>query len=326
MSEQEDPSVTNSKRRQEEQPIWEREVLQRLAFSALKEQRLARRWNIFFKLLFAAFLLVSLLLYFPGGINAPGVSTPHTALVEVNGLISANSPASAENIKKGLRAAFENESTVGVILRINSPGGSPVQAGYINDEIHRLRQEHPNTPIYAVITDICASGAYYIAVAADKIYANKASIVGSIGVLINSFGFVDAMDKLGIKRRLFTAGKHKGFLDPFSPIKESESQHIQKMLDHIHQQFIQVVKEGRGDRLKDDPSLFSGLIWAGEQALTRGLIDGLGSSDYVAREIIGEKKIVDYTSKPGLLDRFAGQLGATLNNVLSSLTSASHIR
>jgi protease-4 len=324
MSEQ-DPSITGPKKKLEEHLTWEQEILQRLAFSALREQQRARRWNIFFKILFAAFLLISLLLYFPSGISAPGISTPHTALIEVDGVISAKSPTSAENIKKGLQIAFKNEHIVGVILRINSPGGSPVQAGYINDEIRRLRQKHSKIPIYAVITDICASGGYYIAVAADKIYADKASIVGSIGVLINSFGFVDTMEKLGIKRRLFTAGDHKGFLDPFSPIKESESQHVQKMLANIHEQFIQKVKEGRGDRLKDDPSLFSGLVWTGEQALTLGLIDGLGSSDYVARDLLGAEKIVDYTPKPGLLDRFAGQFGTTLSNVLSNFTS-NHFR
>jgi protease-4 len=322
MSEQ-DPSLIDPEKKQ---LTWEREILQRLAFSAIKEQRRARRWSIFFKILFAAYLLFFLLLYFPDGINAPGISTSHTALIEVDGSISANSSASAENIKKGLQAAFENEHIAGIILRINSPGGSPVQAGYINDEIRRLRQEHSNIPIYAVITDICASGGYYIAVAADKIYADKASLVGSIGVLINSFGFVGAMEKLGIERRLFTAGDYKGLLDPFSPIKEPEAQHIQKMLDNIHEQFIRTVKEGRGDRLKDNPSLFSGLLWTGEQALTLGLIDGLGSSDYVAREILGAEEIVDYTPKPRFLERFAGQFGATLSNVLSDLASAANIR
>jgi protease-4 len=313
-------------KKQEGQPTWERDILQRLAFSALREQRRARRWGIFFKILFAAYLLIFLLLYFPGGISTPGIATPHTALVKVDGIISTNSFASAENIKKGLQAAFENEHIAGVILRINSPGGSPVQAGYINDEIHRLRQEHPNIPIYAVITDICASGGYYIAVAADQIYADKASIVGSIGVLLNGFGFVDAMEKLGIERRLFTAGDYKGFLDPFSPMREAETQHIQKMLNNIHEQFIQIVRDGRGDRLKDDPSLFSGLVWTGEQALTLGLVDGLGSSSYVAREILGAEEIVDYTPQPGFLDRFAGQLGATLSDVLSNLTSTANIR
>ncbi|QBQ53403.1 signal peptide peptidase SppA [Nitrosococcus wardiae] len=325
MSEQ-DPSTTDLDKKQETQLGWEREVLERLAFSALKEQRRARRWNIFFKILFAGYLLIFLLLYLPNGLSAPGMTTAHTALVEVDGLISADSFASAENIKKGLQAAFENEHITGLILRINSPGGSPVQAGYINDEIHRLRQEHPNIPIYAVITDVCASGGYYIAVAANQIYADKASIVGSIGALINGFGFVDAMEKLGIERRLFTAGDYKGFLDPFSPIKESEAQHIQKMLESIHKQFIQIVKDGRGDRLKDDPSLFSGLVWTGEQALDLGLIDGLGSSDYVAREIVGAEKIVNYTPTPGFLERFSAQLGATLTEMLSGFNLAANMR
>ncbi|ADE13693.1 signal peptide peptidase SppA, 36K type [Nitrosococcus halophilus Nc 4] len=325
MSEQ-DPSTTDLDKKQETQLSWEREVLERLAFSALKEQRRARRWNIFFKILFAGYLLVFLLLYLPNGLSAPGITTPHTALVEVDGLISADSFASAENIKKGLQTAFESEHSRGVILHINSPGGSPVQTGRINDEIHRLRQEHPNIPLYAVISDVCASGGYYIAVAADQIYADKASIVGSIGALINGFGFVDAMEKLGVERRLFAAGDYKGFLDPFSPIKESEAQHIQKMLENIHKQFIQIVKDGRGERLKEDPSLFSGLVWTGEQALTLGLIDGLGSSDYVAREIVGAEKIVNYTPKPGFLERFSAQIGATLIEMLSDFSLAANMR
>ncbi|BAW79614.1 peptidase S49 SppA [Candidatus Nitrosoglobus terrae] len=321
MSEQ-NPSIPLSPKKAKEQLSWEQETLQRLAFSALKEQQRARRWSIFFKILFFAYLITVLWLYSLDRASAPGISTPHTALIDIDGVITADLPASAENIKKGLQAAFENEHTTGVILRINSPGGSPVQAGYINDEIHRLHQKHSKIPIYAVITDICASGGYYIAVAADKIYADKASLVGSIGVLLNSFGFVEAMEKLGIERRLFTAGDHKGFLDPFSPTAESDRQHIQKMLTNIHEQFIQKVKEGRGDRLKDDPSLFSGLVWTGEEALTLGLIDGLGSSDYVAHEILKTEKIVDYTSKPRLLERFANQLGATLSSALSSFISS----
>lgn len=316
MSEQ-SPITTHSEKKQEESPAWERKALEHLAFSALKEQRRARRWNIFFKLIFAAYLLTFLLLYLPDRITVPGMAAPHTALIEIDGIISANAPASAENIKEGLQAAFENEYTTGVILRINSPGGSPVQTSYISDEIHRLRQKHPNIPIYAVIADICASGGYYIAAAADQIYADKASIVGSIGVVMSSFGFVDAIKKLGIERRLFAAGAHKGFLDPFSPIKESEIQRIKDMLETIHKQFIEVVKESRGNRLKNDPALFSGLIWTGEKALALGLIDGLGSSDYVAREIIGAEKIVDYTPQPQFLERFAGRLGAALASMLS---------
>lgn len=321
-----DPSTIDSHKKQETRPGWEREVLERLAFSALKEQRRARRWNIFFKMLFAAYLLVFFLLYFPAKIDAPGITAPHTALVEVDGLIGPDSFASAENIKKGLQAAFENKHIAGLILHINSPGGSPVQAGHVNDEVRRLRKEHPDIPVYAVITDICASGGYYIAVAADQIYADKASIVGSIGALINGFGFVEAMEKLGIERRLFTAGDYKGFLDPFSPVKEPEAEHIQKLLDNIHEQFIQIVKEGRGDRLKDDPDLFSGLVWTGEQALTLGLIDGLGNSDYVAREIVGAKKIVDYTPKPGFLERLSAQIGTTLANMLSEFNFAANMR
>lgn len=313
------PATPPSEDKQKESVAWERKTLERLAFSAMKEQRRTRRWGIFFKFLFTAYLFILLLLYFPGQIEVPGMAARHTALVEVTGIISADTFASAENITKGLQAAFENEHTAGVILRINSPGGSPVQAGYINDEIRRLRQEHPKVPVYAVITDVCASGGYYIAVAADQIYADKASIVGSIGVVLNSFGFVDAMEKLGIERRLFTAGDHKFFLDPFSPVEEFEKQHIQDMLETIHKQFIEVVKEGRGDRLKASPTLFSGLIWTGEEALGLGLVDGLGSSDYVAREIIKAETIVDYTPQPPLLERFTGRLGTALTNMLSEI-------
>lgn len=313
------PATPPSEDRQKESVTWERKTLERLAFSTLKEQRRARRWGVFFKFLFAAYLFIFLLLYFPGQIEMPGMAERHTALVEVDGIISADTFASAENITKGLQAAFENEHTAGIILRINSPGGSPVQAGYINDEIRRLRQEHPKIPVYAVITDVCASGGYYIAVAADQIYADKASIVGSIGVVLNSFGFVDAMEKLGIERRLFTAGDHKFFLDPFSPVKEFEKQHIQDMLETIHKQFIEVVKEGRGDRLKGNPSLFSGLVWTGEEALDLGLVDSLGSSNYVAREIIKAETIVDYTPQAPFLERFAGRLGTALVNMLSEI-------
>jgi len=216
----------------------------------------------------------------------------------------------------GLRRAFKDKNTAGVILRINSPGGSPVQSGYVYDEIKRLRKKYPDIKLYAVVTDICASGGYYIASAADEIYADKASIVGSIGVLMDGFGFVDTMKKVGVERRLLTAGKHKGILDPFSPLKPSEVKHVQRLLDSIHQQFIDAVKAGRGDRLADDPQLFSGLFWNGEEGLKLGLVDGLGSSSYVAREIIGEEKVVDYTARPNYFDRFAERIGATMANVL----------
>jgi len=289
---------------------WDRDILNRLAFATLNEQRRSRRWGVFFKAL--AFIYVgALLFYIPSDLGQKGIAGgKHTAIIEINGTIAADTEASADNIVGGLRAAFKNKNTVAVIMRINSPGGSPVQAGYVNDEIKRLRAKYPDTKIYAVIADMCASGGYYIAAAADEIYADKASIVGSIGVLMNGFGFVDTMKKLGVERRLITAGKHKGTLDPFSPIKPEELKHVQSLLDGVHQQFINVVKEGRGDRLKETPDLFSGYFWNGEEGIKLGLVDGLGSSSYVAREVIGVDNLVDFTVRAGYFDRFAERFGA----------------
>jgi protease-4 len=241
----------------------------------------------------------------------------HTALIEVQGVVADDAEASADNVISAMRKAFKNKNAAGVILRINSPGGSPVQAGYINDEIIRLRNKYPDKPLYAVITDICASGGYYIAAAADQIYADKASLVGSIGVIMNGFGFTGTMDKLGIERRLLTAGEHKGFLDPFSPLNNEEVAHMQKQIDNLHMQFIDVVKNGRGDRLADDEKLFSGYIWSGEKSVELGLVDALGSSSYVAREILGEEKIVDYTIRPTFIDRFAERLGASMGKSIA---------
>ncbi len=290
---------------------WQQDVISRLAFSALDEQKRARRWSIFFKFLMFTYLLGILYLYWPGKFDG-GIAEEHTALVELSGVIAPDQDASADTIITGLRDAFENASAKGVILRINSPGGSPVQAGYINDEIKRLKEMYPDKPFYAVITDICASGGYYVAAAADKIYADKASMVGSIGVLMNGFGFVDSMDKLGVERRLFTAGEHKGFLDPFQPSKESDVQHVKTLLADIHQQFITTVKQGRGDRLKESPEIFSGLIWTGQQALEMGLVDELASSSHVAREVIGAETLVDYTPQPDLLERVSKRFGVAL--------------
>ena len=296
---------------------WERDVVNRLAFAALNEQRRARRWSVFFKSLFFVYLFV-LFFYVPMDWDEAAISSgKHTALVELDGVIAANAPANADMLVGGLRRAFKDKNTAGVILRINSPGGSPVQSGYVYDEIRRLREKYPDIKLYAVVTDICASGGYYIASAADEIYADKASIVGSIGVLMDGFGFVDTLKKVGVERRLMTAGEHKGVLDPFSPLKPAEVEHVQGLLDGIHQQFIDAVKAGRGDRLADDPRLFSGLFWNGEEGVKLGLVDGLGSSSYVAREIIGEEKIVDYTARPNYLDRFADRIGAATANVLS---------
>jgi len=296
---------------------WEKQTLEKLAFSSVNEQRRARRWGIFFKSL--TFLYLFILLFIGLGWfrdNGVAMSDKHTAIVELRGEISANSISSADNVNEGLKNAFKDKNTQGVILRINSPGGSPVQAGYINDEIRRLRAEYPDIPLYAVIEDICASGGYYVAVAADKIFVDKASIVGSIGVLMNGFGFTGTMEKLGIERRLLTAGENKGFLDPFLPSNPQQQEYAQEMLNDIHQQFIQVVQKGRGKRLKDKSEIFSGIVWTGQKSIELGLTDALGSADYVAREIIKAESIVDFTTKESFTERFANRLGSASTNAL----------
>ena len=289
---------------------WERKVLEKLATSALQEQRRSRYWGIFFKSL--TFVYLFLILFIAAGWFGARemVAGRHTALVQVNGVISSDSAASADQIMAGLQAAFRDTNTAGVVLRINSPGGSPVQAGQINDEIRRLRALYPNIPLYAVVEDICASGGYYVAVAADKIYVNSASLIGSIGVLMDGFGFTGVLDKLGVERRLLTAGDNKGFMDPFSPMQPKQREYAQSMLTNIHQQFIEVVKKGRGDRLKLGPEIFSGLIWTGEKSIELGLADALGSVEYVAREVIKAETIVDYTARENLAERVAKRFGA----------------
>ncbi|TGO03696.1 peptidase S49 [Candidatus Thiomargarita nelsonii] len=306
---------------------WERDILRDLAFATIKEQRRARRWRIFFILLFFTYLFVTLAIFVePDWLSGnEDAANKHTALVEVEGVIAADTQASADKIVTSLRRAFKDEKTAGVIIRINSPGGSPVQAGYINDEIKRLREKYPDIPVYAVATDMCTSGGYYIAAAADEIYADKATIIGSIGVLMDGFGFVGAMEKLGVERRLLTAGENKGFLDPFSPMKEEDMAHIQSVLKDVHNQFITIVKQGREKSLTekgklellDNPELFTGLLWTGEKAMELGLVDALGSSSYIAREIIKAEKIKDFTSKPNYLDRFAERLGVTMARTLA---------
>lgn len=296
---------------------WEKDTINRLIFATLDEQRRARRWSVFFKILFSIYLIMLLALYlWPEHLNLSLTDNSHVALVEINGVISDSSDANADDVILGLRSAFESTDTIGIILRINSPGGSPVQSGYINDEIWRLRKKYPNTPIYAVISDMCASGGYYIASAAQKIYANKASIIGSIGVRMDSFGFVDALQKLGIERRLLTSGENKGFLDPFLPERPEQVAHIKKMLTEIHNQFIAMVKRGRGERLKDDSDLFSGLVWTGEQAKSLGLIDDLGSAGFVAREIFKIDKIEDYTHRNDFLDRAFERFGTLIAQII----------
>ncbi|BAP40703.1 S49 family peptidase [Pseudomonas sp. 21LCFQ02] len=291
-------------------------LLEKTLLAGVQEQRRARRWGIFFKFLTFAYLFGMLLLFTPllGDKKAASRGTDHTALIEIQGMIADKESASADNIVGSLRAAFEDSKTRGVILRINSPGGSPVQSGYVYDEIRRLRAEKPAIKVYAVITDLGASGAYYIASAADQIYADKASLVGSIGVTAAGFGFVGVMEKIGVDRRTYTSGEHKAFLDPFQPPKADETQFWQGVLDTTHRQFIASVKQGRGERLKDKehPELFSGLVWTGEQAVGLGLVDGLGSSSYVAREVIGAKDIVDYTIQESPFDRFSKKLGASI--------------
>ena len=300
---------------------WERDVLEKLATEGLKEQRRARRWGIFFKLLGFGYLLIGLMLFLPFISDSRQSVTgkhgdKHTALVELNGVISSESEASADNVVTGLRAAFEDKKTAGVILRINSPGGSPVQSGYIYNEILRLRKEHPDVPLYAVITDICASGGYYVAAAAEKIYADQASIVGSIGVRMDNFGFVEAMKKLGVERRTLTAGENKALLDPFAPSNPEVNKHLQGLLNEIHSQFISAVKKGRGEKLKEVEGMFSGLIWTGEQSIAIGLVDELASSGYVAREVLHAEDIVDYTVRPDFFSRFSNKVGVTLANQL----------
>jgi protease-4 len=289
---------------------WERQTIEKVALAAIAEQRRTRHWGIFFKLLLFIYLFVLLFIgvgWFGKKEILPG---KHTALVDLNGVISASTAASADSVMAGLQDAFKDKRTRGVILRINSPGGSPVQAGYINDEMRRLRAKYPDIPLYAVVEDTCASGAYYVAAAADRIYIDKASIIGSIGVLMDGFGFTGTMEKLGIERRLLAAGDNKGFLDPFSPLLEPQKQHAEQMLEQIHQQFIGVVRQGRGERLKETPDMFSGLLWVGQKSIELGLADALGSVEYVAREVIQAEDIVDFTPRENIAERLAKKFGA----------------
>ena len=304
----------------EEKPVnpkWERQLIEGLAFAALREQRRARIWGIFFKSLTFIYLFILLLAFsdlFEG--KGVGISDKHTALIDVNGTIMPDGINNADNINASLRSAFKDSGTQGVILRINSPGGSPVQAGYINDEIRRLRANYPEIPLYAVIGDICASGGYYIAAAADKIFVDKASLVGSIGVLMDGFGFTGTMEKLGVERRLFTAGVHKGFLYPFSPLDAKQREHLTGLLNEIHEQFIRIVQQGRGDRLKDTPEIFSGVVWTGKQSIELGLADEMGSAEYVAREVIKAESIVNFSVRENLFDRFTKRVGQVSMSLL----------
>lgn len=301
------PNVSNT---------WAQNTLEKLALSAIAEQKAARRWSIFFKALVFIYLftLLFLALGWLGDDKVPSGS--HTALIDIAGVIEAGGEVNADSVMGSLTDAYDNKGTKGIILRINSPGGSPVQAGIINEEIKRQRKLHPTIPVYAVVEDICASGGYYIAAAADKIYVDKASIVGSIGVLMDGYGFTGTMEKLGVERRLMTAGENKAMLDPFSPVNPKHQAFAQSMLDEIHEQFKTVVRQGRGNRLKETAETFSGLFWSGEQSIKIGLADALGSADYVAREVIKEKEIVDFTYQETVVDRFAKRLGASIASSL----------
>jgi protease-4 len=302
---------------------WERGVIEKLATEALREQRRARRWGIFFKLLtfaYLTFLLVLLLDWHGEAERLAGVK--HSALVEITGVIDSKGNASADNVNAALQSAFKDKNTQGVILRVNSPGGSPVQAGIIYDEIRRLRTKYPNVPMYAVVEDVCASGGYYVASAADRIYVDKASLIGSIGVLMDQFGFVETLDKLGVERRVLTAGENKAFLDPFSPLQPAHVEHAKSLLGEIHRQFIDVVRKGRGTRLKESPELFSGLLWTGTKSVELGLSDGFGSVDYVAREVIKAEEIVEYTRRENVAERLARRFGATLAEAIGISTGS----
>lgn len=301
---------------------WERDLIENLATDALKEKRRARRWSIFFKLLTFAYLSVLLYLLLPDtDLDLDQVSgKDHVALIELEGVIEPSGKASADLVNKGLRKAFKDKHTRAVVLRINSPGGTPVQASLINSELRRLRAKHEDIPLYVVVEDMCASGGYYVAAAADKIFVNESSIVGSIGVLMNGFGFTAAMDKLGIERRLLTAGEHKGILDPFSPLSEEDRGLADRVLQEIHGAFIDAVKDGRGDRLSEDDDVFSGLFWTGKRAIELGLADEIGDLGHVAREVVEIEKVVDFTAEEDPFERFAERIGMAGAEALARLS------
>jgi protease IV len=306
------PMNTNSK------PGWEKDLVEKLATEALREQKRRRRWGVFFKLIGFAYIGIIIWTAMGNNVGEKIETGSHTALVNLDGVIASDTVASAERINHSLRTAFESPNAVGVVLRINSPGGSPVQAGMIYDEIKRLRKEFPDKPLYAVVEEICASGGYYVAAAADKIYVDKASLIGSIGVLMDGFGFVDTMQKLGVERRLITAGANKGFLDPFSEQRPFEKEYATQMVENIHQQFIKVVKEGRGARLKEDPLMFTGLVWTGEGSLGNGLADELGTVRQVAVDVLKAETILDYTEQESFAERFAKRVGVVFGQSLGT--------
>lgn len=299
-------------------PDWERATLERIALKGLEEQRRARQWGALFKLLWFGFAFVvfaAAMGWLGRGGDSEKVSIgKHTALVELEGIIGAESKASADKMILALNRAFKDKNTQGIVLRINSPGGSPVQSGYINDEIRRLRTKYPEIPVHAVVQDLCASGGYYVAVAADRIYVDKASLVGSIGVIMGGFGFTGTLEKLGIERRSYTAGDNKDFLDPFAPENPAHREHAKQMLSEIHEQFVKVVRQGRGKRLKETPEMFSGLIWTGEKSVELGLADGLGSLEYVAREVFKTERVVNFTPDENYFETLSRRLGTSVGD------------
>ena len=307
---------------------WERDVIEKLALAAVTEQTRARRWSIFFKsLIFLYLIAISGVALYPTFKKDMGIdSNAHTAVIDVVGVIAEDKDANAESIIESLRNAVKDKQTKGIILHSNSPGGSPVQSAYVYEEIRKIKKEHPDLPIYAVVSDICASGCYYIASAADKIFVNPSSLIGSIGVLMDGFGFVDIMQKMGVERRLLTAGAHKAMLDPFSPPKADETQYMQGLLDQVHQQFISAVKAGRGDRLQESPDMFSGLVWTGEAGVKLGVADAFGNKDAVAKDIIGAEKQVDFTKQGRLLDKLVGKLGASFGQAIGTLIQGPSLR
>lgn len=307
---------------------WEREVLEKIALAAVTEQTRARRWGVFFKSL--TFLYLAILI---GVAVAPDVKKEiggdgkdHTAVIDIVGVIAEGQDVNAESVIKSLRAAVKDKNTKGIILHSNSPGGSPVQSAYIYDEIKSIKKANPKLPIYAVVSDICASGCYYIAAASDKIFVSPASLIGSIGVLMDGFGFVDTMKNLGVERRLLTAGAHKAMLDPFSPPKADETQYMQGLINQVHQQFITAVKDGRGNRLKETPDMFSGLVWTGEEGVKLGIADAYGNDRTVAKDLIGADKLVDFTESEQFFDKIMGKMGSSFGHALASVLQTPALR
>jgi protease-4 len=305
---------------------WEREVIEKLALAAITEQAKARRWGVFFKGLMFVYLTAVLGVAMYPKLSKDIDSKDHTAVIDVIGLIAEDKPANADSIIGSLRDAVKDKHTKGIILHANSPGGSPVQSSYVYEEIRKIKKEHPNLPVYAVVSDMCASGCYFIASASDKIFVNPSSLIGSIGVIMDGFGFVDIMQKLGVERRLITAGAHKAMLDPFSPSKEDESKYVQSLINQVHQQFISAVKAGRGDRLKENPDMFSGLVWTGEEGIKLGIVDGIGNQDTVAKELVGAETLVDFSKQEHLLDTIAGKLGSSFGHAIGSLVQGMPLR